>query len=168
MRVALVVLVLAAACGGEAAGPDGPLDPGAPPPCNELANDGFDVATFTANEDAPQATGGLIRDGTYVMAAATAFVGADGPQQPARGYRGKMVISGDAFQAVLSVDGGPDIRSAGTVAVDGLGLQLSPTCADALEHPYLGGQYSMREDILGVAVADPVTGVTTHWGHWLR
>lgn len=105
------------------AGEDATTDSGKTP-CNSLANVGSEVAEEASPTAPPEATGGTLMDGTYVLTSAILYTGAGGANGPT-GAKRRMTIrlTGTAGESVFDGLG----RNA-TFVPNGTKLVITNTC----------------------------------------
>ena len=115
-----------------------PLSEMLPPQCNPLAPSGPLVTSSCSSSEPPQAQGGTIADGTYVMQSAIWYGGC----QPAATVQSTWQMCGGLWYNAESIAGSDAGTSETnyTSAVEGSKVILNPTCASQ------GGQAGLAHD----------------------
>ncbi len=127
----LVVLVaLATACGGGDDGSNSSSSGGGA--CNALSLDGVApaVGQYVAG-DAPDMSGGAVRNGTYVAEYGTRYTHAGGQTGAAGGtYREKLTLNDGLYSSIVEEPNAEPTTSTGTYSTAGAVLTVISTCGD--------------------------------------
>ena len=147
--VSLFTFLALAACSAESASPTGP--------CNDLNHDGSTQAVALASNAPPEALGGTISEGNYVLTTARLF---NVPLNVdlSRNLGASLEVRGDVIEQVTQVDGKLE-RSTFKFSVANKKLSLVDTCAGSSAKTH---EFSAMPTQLEILTEEPGTQYTLH------
>jgi hypothetical protein len=162
--VLVLLLIVSVGCGTSSsssppandAGPaDGVANPDAVgPPCTALDYVGPPVTPAAAAGGAPDATGGVIADGTYRLTAYTVYNTTVDPSN-VPSLRGSLRVSAGSYEVEFLTTQGED-REVGTITTSGTTLVLAPRCPPlAPGNPRRYSVSGTRLDLYDVSTSGP-------------
>lgn len=96
--------------------------------CNDLVQEGAIVETVRKPSPAPAGTGGTIAAGKYILTASSVYTNNDGGGADGTGLASTLVVSGNTFDGVTSIEGGGTYRARSTFTTNGNQLTATSVC----------------------------------------